>query len=189
MTENAEKRSRTRTRLKNALIDLCSEKPYYDITIQDICSRADTYRSTFYRYYDAKDTMLREIEHEYIADTRKLTPTLWSVHADASPSELEAYRRELIADMEYHRAHKKISTFLLSPAGDIYFRNKLVESISSSGRKRYQTQSARPVKNMDYQLSFFAAGFIETIHEWLKKDDCSPGEIADFLLSMLLVLR
>ena len=63
------------------------------------------YRSTFYRYYDTKDEVLRETEHEYIEATRGLTPTLWSIHAGASPEEMERYHRELTADMEYHREH------------------------------------------------------------------------------------
>lgn len=188
MSENTEKRDRTRAKLKLALIELCDEKPYYDITIWDICNRAESYRSTFYRYYDSKDAMLREIEHEYIEGTCNLTPTLWNFHTDALPKELERYRCELIADMEYHRAHKKICVFLLSPAGDIYFYNKMVESISNSVRRNFQKYSFRRTGNVEYLLNFFATGFISTIYEWLKKDDCSPSEIADFLLSMMMNL-
>lgn len=185
MPENSEKRDRTRAKLKLALVELCDEKPYYDITIGDICDRAKSYRSTFYRYYDSKDAMLREIEHEYIADTCNLTPTLWDFHTDASPEAFEDYRRELIADMEYHRAHSKICIFLLSPAGDIYFHSKMVESVNNSVRKNFQKYSIHHARNIDYFLNFFAVGFVSTIYEWLKKDDCSPSEMADFLLSMM----
>ena len=62
-------------RLKEILIDLCAKKGYQTVTIGDICEKAETYRSTFYRYYDTKDDMLREIEHEYIDATRDLTPS------------------------------------------------------------------------------------------------------------------
>ncbi len=41
LMENREKRERTRTMLKNALIALCDEKSYYDITIWDICNKAE----------------------------------------------------------------------------------------------------------------------------------------------------
>ena len=47
--ENKEKRDRTRAALKAALIELCDEKSYYEITIWDICNKARMYRSTFYR--------------------------------------------------------------------------------------------------------------------------------------------
>ena len=189
MAENAAKRARTKDKLKNALIELCDEKGYYDITIWEICERAGLYRSTFYRYYDTKDEVLREIEHEYIEDTRGLTPTVWSFHADATPEELARCRRELEADMEYHRAHKSICKFLLSPAGDIYFYNKMVESISQTVKKNLQYYGAQNAKTSDYLLNFFASGFVSTIEAWLKKDDCSAGEIADLILSMIRELQ
>lgn len=72
---NQEKRDRTRATLKNALIELCDEKSYYDITIWDICNKAHAYRSTYYRYFDTKDDVLREIEHEYLETTRSLNDT------------------------------------------------------------------------------------------------------------------
>ena len=49
------------------------------------------YRSTFYRYFDTKDEMLREIEREYLEKTRSLTPAIHHYHPDASPEEMERY--------------------------------------------------------------------------------------------------
>ena len=34
-------------------------------------------------------------------------------------------------------------------------------------------------------VTYFTAGFVSTIHEWLIRDDCTPGEIAAFLLDMI----
>ena len=62
---------------------------YYDITIWDICNKAEAYRSTFYRYFDTKDEMLREIEREYLEKIRSLTPAIHHYHPDASPEEME----------------------------------------------------------------------------------------------------
>lgn len=189
MAENTRKRSQTKEKLKSALIELCEEKSYYEITVWDICERAGLYRSTFYRYYDAKDDILREIEHEYIEDTQSLTPTIWTIRRDASEEEMEVYRKELTADMEYHRAHRQICKFLLSPGGDIYFYNKMVESIGQSMMKNIQQFGTSQGKNKEYLKILFATGFVSTIHEWLKKDDCSPREIADFLISMMIKLQ
>ena len=62
MAENPEKRMRTKQKLTDALVELCEEKHYYDITVWDICNKAQLYRSTFYRYFEKKDDMLREID-------------------------------------------------------------------------------------------------------------------------------
>lgn len=49
---------RTRQLLSNALIALMLEKPYHDITVQEIVERANVGRSTFYAHYQSKDDLL-----------------------------------------------------------------------------------------------------------------------------------
>ncbi len=186
MGENIKKRSSTKERLKTALISLCGKKAYYDITIQEICLQAGLYRSTFYRYYDTKDDMLREIEQEYIDDVRALTPNLWRLHSDSTSEEMEQYRKELTADLQYHREHKALSHFLMSPVGDIYFYNKVIASISSQVHRNYQHYGRPLEKKTEYEILYFAVGFISTIDRWLEKEDCSPEEITDLLLSLML---
>ena len=189
MAENTAKRARTKGKIKAAMIELCGEKGFYDVTVWDVCDRAGLYRSTFYRYYDTKDEVLREIEHEYIEATQNLTPTLWSIHADAAPEEMERYRRELTADMEYHRNHKDICKFLLSPAGDMYFYSKMVDSIGQHMKKNFQKYGQKNTKSEEYLTNFFAAGFVSTIEVWLTREDLSSNEIADFLLNMITTLQ
>ena len=189
MAENAAKRAQTKSKLKAALIELCQETGYYNVTVLDICRQAGMYRSTFYRYYDTKDEVLREIEHEYIEAVRGLTPTLWSIHADASSEDMAQYRRELTADMEYHREHQAVCKFLLSPAGDLTFYRMMVESIGQYIKMNLQKYGTKDAKTMEYLTSFFAAGFVSTIEKWLKSDDCPPSEIAEFLLNMIIELQ
>jgi len=183
--ENTGKQERTKKKLKDALIELCNEKAYYDITIINICSRAQLYRSTFYRYYETKDDLLLEIENEYIEDTRLITSSIGGFHIDASAEQYEQYRSELIEDMEYHRKHKQLCCFLLSPAGDAYFHKKMVDSICNTLKMNNERVGIFDKLDLDYTMNFFANGFIATIYEWLKRDDRTAGEIADFLLSMM----
>lgn len=190
MAKNEEKRNRTRQRLTDALAELCEEKPYYDITIEDICHKADLYRSTFYRYFETKDDMLREIERVYVEDTRFLTKSLENIHYDSSKEDMEQFKKELTADMEYHRANAKLCRMLLAPEGDLYFRKRMVESIGDAVGKNLK-KYGNPASNPDYRyfVNFFAAGVIDTIYVWLEKDDKSPEEMADFLLAMIQLIR
>jgi len=183
--ENTGKRECTKKKLKDALIELCNEKAYYDITIIDICSRAQLYRSTFYRYYETKDDLLLEIENEYIEDTRLITSSFSGFHIDASTDQYKQYRRELIEDMEYHRKHKQLCCFLLSPAGDAYFHSKMVNSICNTLKKNNEQIGLWDKLDLEYTMNFFANGFIATIYEWLKRDDRTAEEIADFFLSVM----
>lgn len=49
---------KTRRALGEALLELCLEKPYVAITVQDVIDRADVSRSTFYAHYVDKDALL-----------------------------------------------------------------------------------------------------------------------------------
>jgi len=60
----------TRNALRNALIDLAGEKPLRNITVTDICARADINRSTFYLHYKDVYSLLHEIEEEILAQMR-----------------------------------------------------------------------------------------------------------------------
>lgn len=180
--------SAQKNRLKEILIDLCAEKGYQNVTIGDICEKAETYRSTFYRYYDTKDDMLREIEHEYIEATRDLTPSFADVKTGLSKGELAKLREELTEDMKYHKSHRKLCLFLLSPYGDPYFTRKMAESITKTAEKAIKKHGSSYSSNQEYALNFFANGFISTIYEWLRRDDCTPEEIADVLLQLITLI-
>ena len=54
---------RTRARLGDALVDLLVQKPFDDITVQDVLDRAGVSRSTFYTHYrDKNDLFLSDAE-------------------------------------------------------------------------------------------------------------------------------
>jgi AcrR family transcriptional regulator len=54
---------RTRDRLGDALVELLVQKPFDDITVQDVLDRAEVSRSTFYTHYrDKNDLFLSDAE-------------------------------------------------------------------------------------------------------------------------------
>jgi AcrR family transcriptional regulator len=54
---------RTRARLGAALVALIHEKPFHDVTVQDVLDRASVGRSTFYLHFrDKNDLLLSQLE-------------------------------------------------------------------------------------------------------------------------------
>ena len=45
--------------LTENLLDLMEEKPYEEISIMDICKKADLSRQTFYNYFESKEELFR----------------------------------------------------------------------------------------------------------------------------------
>jgi AcrR family transcriptional regulator len=87
MSENHTDRRiiRTRDRLGDALIALMQERPFDDITVQQVLDRAGIGRSTFYAHYrDKNDLLLSDVEdffnmmgnllHQHEAGRERLAP-------------------------------------------------------------------------------------------------------------------
>ena len=55
------RQSKTRKAVFNAFVELLSEKGYSNTTIQDIITRADIGRSTFYSHFETKDDLLNAL--------------------------------------------------------------------------------------------------------------------------------
>lgn len=188
MIRNTKKSERTKAKLKSILIDLCNEKSYQDVTVADICTRAETYRSTFYRYYDTKDAMLREIENEYVESAVRLTPSFTEFRKHLPEEEAARMRAELIEAMKFHQENRKLCMFLLSPWGDPYFSKKITETITETAENAMKKHGSPYSSDSKYILNFFANGYISSIYEWLRKDDRSAEQFADFLLKTMQLL-
>lgn len=50
--------ARTRTGLRDALLALMAERGWDDVSVQDICQRANVGRSTFYLHFQSKEELL-----------------------------------------------------------------------------------------------------------------------------------
>ena len=60
--------------LTETLIELMEEKPYEEISIMDICKKADLSRQTFYNYFDSKDELFRYLlRNTYMEKLNSLT--------------------------------------------------------------------------------------------------------------------
>ena len=62
---------KTHRAIREAFVELLHEKPFAQISVQDILERAPVNRSTFYKYYSGKSDlagkMIADFKTEYIA--------------------------------------------------------------------------------------------------------------------------
>ncbi|HEY8547155.1 MAG TPA: TetR/AcrR family transcriptional regulator [Acidimicrobiales bacterium] len=56
----ARKKLRTRDRIFDAAIELFADRPYAEVTVDEICERAEVGRATFFRFYGSKAGLLGE---------------------------------------------------------------------------------------------------------------------------------
>lgn len=54
--------------LENTIVEIMKEKPFTEISINELCARADVGRSSFYRYYSSKeDVIISLLLHQWYA--------------------------------------------------------------------------------------------------------------------------
>ncbi len=85
---------RTQQLLAKALIALTLEKGYEAVTIRDITERADVGYATFFRHYQSKDALLRDVSDVVLADLNNLLPGSSSADAEAVGVPLFRYVQE-----------------------------------------------------------------------------------------------
>jgi AcrR family transcriptional regulator len=56
----ARQKKRTRDRIYDAAVELFAARPYADVTVEEICERAEVGRATFFRFYGSKAGLIGE---------------------------------------------------------------------------------------------------------------------------------
>ncbi|MBQ6220847.1 MAG: TetR/AcrR family transcriptional regulator [Methanosphaera sp.] len=68
---------KSKEKIAESLIELMKKQPYEEITIKEITSKAEVYRSTYYRNYKSKEAIIKykieTIMDEYLENYKKIT--------------------------------------------------------------------------------------------------------------------
>ena len=120
-TKNNQRTRLSKILLKNALMDLLSEKgSVTKISVRELCERADLNRSTFYAHYSEPKELLEEVEAELLDATRE---HLQKIGAE---NDIGAHRY-LLSFLIYIKENDKPFRTLLIDAGDPEFRSKFMQ--------------------------------------------------------------
>ncbi|MFV1007437.1 TetR/AcrR family transcriptional regulator [Bacillus cereus] len=178
---------RTKTAIRNALVELIEEKGFDAITVKDITTKANINRGTFYAHYQDKfDLMTKcqeEIMHEMSSIAKKKFP---EVIADLGSNPSPTMPFLLITSiLEFLNENSGFIKAVLSPKGDLSFQTKLKEFMW----KTLFEDTNGPLINKEnllvptqYLASYMASAHIGVIQQWLNSGQKeSPGEIAHIL--------
>lgn len=67
---------RSRRAMRSALVELTLEKGFGAVTIDEIATRADVARATFYAHYSDKEELLIDVVRDLTADRERLLPAV-----------------------------------------------------------------------------------------------------------------
>lgn len=123
---------RTRDTLGDALIELMHEKPFDDITVQEVLDRAGVGRSTFYTHYKDKDDLfLSDVEDFFKMFSTLLTRKGASPQRLAPVAELFTHIAEVQELVKALGAADKVNDVLALGRG--FFARSIEERLQSAG--------------------------------------------------------
>ena len=164
----------TRLLLRTALLELMQEKTLSQITIRELCEKADLNRTTFYLHYTDQSDLLAHIEKDVIQETKTY---MKDIHTDRNTIRL------ITAFLEYIRKN------------DLVFRTLFCRNESESFRRQF-VEEIRQLIGMDlpaygterrtrYVLSFLMYGSLYVIIEWIQNNYRETAEqVARLLLEI-----
>jgi len=155
---------RTKKLLTEAFINLLSEKKLNEITIKELCEKADINRGTFYLHYQDIYDLKQQIEtdlHEELVDL---------IRPFSNVNTLDSYQL-FYSLFIYTKKNETLFRAFLGPNGDISFLSNLKTLFKDyylSALLHGHTISY--TKNLEYAYDFISAGFTGLVSSWLESE-------------------
>lgn len=161
-TKNNQRTRLSKILLKNALMDLLSEKgSVTKISVRELCERADLNRSTFYAHYSEPKELLEEVEAELLDATREHLQKIGAENDTGA-------HRYLLSFLIYIKENDKPFRTLLIDAGDPEFRSKFMQQ--SIIQFVENLDIAFPKEQEQYIYSYILNGSTGVIIQWMRSD-------------------
>ncbi len=169
----------TKKMVKESFIRLLEEKEISDITIKELCEKADINRSTFYAHYSDQYDLMCKIQDELIENVEVyLTPYIHDEMEDVSVEIVERI-------FEYVRENAQICRLLLSERGDLNFQKRVLNLVYGRYISELRKTLALNREDAEYVYAYSITGCIGVIQKWLNDDmKKSPRFMAEIVINM-----
>ena len=158
MTKVDRRIAKSQQAIKNAVIELMSEKSFDDITIQDISDRANVSRGTIYLHYLDKFDLLDKLIEEHIDEMGKICE---------STSEMN-FTEANLPWFEYLKSHDLFFSTMLASKGAPSFRRQFHEFLIEEFKDEVDTTKGKNQGlNEDVILQFIVTSYVGLVEWWI----------------------
>lgn len=174
MNENDLRVQRTRSLLRQALIELVSRQSYESISVRDIARHAQVGYKTFYRHYASKEALLQTLVDDLPDEFRQLL---------LAPDTDRSSHHSTIAALAYVETHAELIAMILnSSVGDRLLRAGEFVALEE-GRQWFRS----PHVPDDLMAHHFAASMMSFLRWWLESGMAySKEEMATYIHQLLI---
>ena len=172
--------TRTRNALGDALIELMHERPFEDVTVQQVLDRAGVSRSTFYQHYSGKDDLFMSDVEEF-----------FGMMASLLERKKERSNRVVpVAEMLAHFGEMGEFLRALNESGKLHDVMEMGQGLFARGieRRLANHSSGRAISgNKRAALAeAFAGGFIALASWWIDRGKGTAPAVMDALYHQMV---
>lgn len=169
--------TKSQSAIKNAFVELMSEKSFDTITIRDIANRANVNRGTIYLHYLDKYDLLDKLMEEHINNLKEICE--WAC-------EMEWFDATLIFFKYFETNYLFFSTMLTSK-GAPTFRTKFLEFLIGEFKDEVNITNGKNHGLTEEMIVNFAGNaYVGVLESWLKDGMPSPPHFIAKELGVLL---
>jgi AcrR family transcriptional regulator len=154
--------ARTRASMQTALLELCREQEYADLSVSDIAEASGINRSTFYQHYADKEALLADALDGFVESAAAQLEAEKLNAPDADP------RAMIQKFLEHVRENAALYRTVLGPTGSPVIVANLRErviALALSGLSQAPRRADSPPLNI--VAAGIAGSFISVVREWL----------------------
>ncbi len=167
----------TKKIIKEAFLELLSEKELQKITVTDICKRADVNRGTFYNYYTDTIDLFHQIEAQLI---EKILPLI-KIDSD---EELASWLSRLITIL---KEAQPLSSILTRNYQNSHLIKAIFQEVHEVAIESFATRYHEDdPRLLEYYFTYFVRGVLGTVEEWLINDDGTSADDLSRVLAQVL---
>jgi AcrR family transcriptional regulator len=171
---------RTRSQLGTALLNLIIEKPFNDVTVQDILERSGVGRSTFYLHYRDKDDLL-------VSQLEMFLETISNALSDRKD---KSHRVVPVAELFAHIGNQNKLYRVLSDSGHLKDFFDLAEGYFARGIERRLNESGRlpniPPREVAARASALSGSLLSLLRWWLDRGEKESPQHMDQMFHRLV---
>lgn len=154
---------KTRALLVKALAELMEERPFSELSVVDICSRAMVHRTTFYAHFEDKNALFRYVLQELQRGFEEEQAAL------AGQVDLRAFLlAEFHSALRFLKEHRQI--YLSGLAGGGHELRMVEDTAAEWLTRRFREEGVTAGETLDPELAgqFYAGALLTVVRWWLE---------------------
>ncbi|TCT19341.1 TetR family transcriptional regulator [Melghiribacillus thermohalophilus] len=158
---------RSKKALQESLIQLMKEKDFKEITVTEIVHHADLNRGTFYKHFQYKEDLLREMMDEVMND---LVASYREPYKDGRTLKMKNLTSSAVRVFDHVYKYSSFYTLLFKSNSLVDFQMKIGKVLRDLALKDLDEYAPDPKINREIHASYRVYAIIGMIIEWVNSD-------------------